>query len=128
MKLRSPYPWFGGKSKVAPLVWERLGNVRNFVEPFFGSGAMLLARPHWPFDPEHGNRIETINDLDGFVPNFWRALQAAPDEVAKHSDWPVSECDLHARHLWLVNEGRKHVERLKTETDYFDANIAGWWV
>jgi len=123
--LRSPYPWFGGKSAVAPLVWERFGDVRNYVEPFFGSGAMLLSRPHWPWE---GNRIETINDADCFVANFWRALQADPDEVARHADWPVNEADLHARHLWLVNVGRGHVERLRTEPEYYDAKIAGWWV
>ena len=120
--LRSPFPYFGGKSTVASLVWQRLGNVRNYVEPFFGSGAILLGRPQ-PFEG-----TETVNDLDGMIANFWRALQSAPDEVAAHADWPVNECDLHARHLWLVNEGRRHVERLKTETDYFDAKIAGWWV
>lgn len=124
-QLRSPYPWFGGKSKVLPLIWQRLGDVPNFVSPFLGSGADILSRPDWPWE---GNRIETVNDLDGMVSNFWRALQAAPDEVAKHADWPVSEPDLHARHLWLVNDGRQHVERLKTDAEYFDAKIAGWWV
>ena len=28
----------------------------------------------------------------------------APAEVAEHADWPVNECDLHARHKWLVNQ------------------------
>lgn len=42
------------------MVWDRLGNVPNFVEPFFGSGAVLLGRPHAP-------TTETINDKDGFV-------------------------------------------------------------
>lgn len=42
--LQSPYPYFGGKSRVADLVWARFGVVRNYVEPFFGSGALLLAR------------------------------------------------------------------------------------
>ena len=121
--LRAPFPWFGGKSTIARIVWARFGDVRNYVEPFFGSGAVLLGRPDF-----HQRPIETVNDLDGMVSNFWRALQAAPDEVAKWADWPVNECDLHARHLWLVNEGRKHVERLKTDADYFDAKIAGWWV
>jgi site-specific DNA-adenine methylase len=37
--LKAPFPWFGGKSKVAPIVWERFGDVQNYVEPFFGSGA-----------------------------------------------------------------------------------------
>lgn len=122
MTLKPPYPWFGGKSSIASVIWDRFGDVRNFVDPFFGSGAVLLNRP-MPF-----SGTETVNDYDGMVANFWRATQAAPDEVASYADWPVNECDLHARHLWLVNEGRRHVERLKTEYDYYDARIAGWWV
>ena len=62
--LRAPFPWFGGKSRVADAVWERFGEVRNYVEPFFGSGAVLLGRAC-------GARgTETVNDLDGFVANF----------------------------------------------------------
>ena len=37
MNLRAPFVWFGGKSKVAPIVWEALGDVEHYVEPFFGS-------------------------------------------------------------------------------------------
>ena len=44
MTLKAPFPWFGGKSRAAHLVWERFGNVRAYVEPFFGSGAVLLRR------------------------------------------------------------------------------------
>ena len=119
--LRAPFPWFGGKSRVADLVWERFGDVANYVEPFFGSGAVLLARPHEP-------RIETVNDLDCMLANFWRAVQSDPDAVAKWCDWPVNEADLHARHLWLVEGLPAHRERMMTEPDYFDAKIAGWWV
>lgn len=122
--IKPPFPWFGGKSSVAPVVWRRLGDVRNYVEPFAGSLAVLLGRPHWPFE---ANRIETVNDADCFLANFWRALQADPDAVAQHCDWPVNEADLHARHRWLVNVGVEHVERLRTEPDYYDAKIAGWW-
>jgi DNA adenine methylase len=86
----------GGKTRVAREVWRRFGDVPNLVEPFFGSGAILLGRP--PFE---GNRIETVNDLDGHIANFWRALQADPDAVAYYADWPVSELDLHARGDWL---------------------------
>jgi DNA adenine methylase len=41
-QLEAPFPWFGGKRKVASLVWARFGEVVNYVEPFFGSGAVLL--------------------------------------------------------------------------------------
>ena len=123
--LKAPFPYMGGKSRIAPVVWQRLGDVPNYVEPFFGSGAVLLARP--PFD---GNRIETVNDIDGHIANFWRALQAAPDEVAAYADWPVSELDLHARGDWLYYRpsAREWVEQLRADPDYYDAKSAGWWV
>ena len=121
IQIKSPFPWFGGKLPVASLVWERLGNVPNFVEPFFGSGAVLLNRPHAP-------KIETINDKDGFLSNFWRAVQADPDGVTQHADWPVNENDLHARHSWLVAHKDKLQAQVEGDPDYYDAKIAGWWV
>ena len=30
--MKAPFPWFGGKSKVAEIVWDRFGNVPNYVE------------------------------------------------------------------------------------------------
>ena len=119
--LRAPFPYFGGKKSVAPAVWKHFGDVRNYVEPFAGSLAVLLGRPT-PFEG-----TETVNDLDGMVANFWRALSADPEAVARHADWPVSELDLHARHTWLVGEGRARVERLRADPEYHDAKIAGWW-
>ncbi len=115
----------GGKSRIAREVWRRFGDTPNLVEPFFGSGAVLLGRP--PFD---GNRIETVNDIDAHLSNFWRALRADPDAVAYHADWPVSELDLHARGDWLYYrpDAREWVERLRSDPDYYDAKSAGWWV
>ena len=120
-RLRAPFPWFGGKSRVASLVWERLGDVPNYVEPFAGSLAVPLARPHPP-------RVETVNDKDRYLANFWRALQANPAKVAQYADWPVNEADLHARHFWLVNVGRRRLERILKDPNFYDAKIAGWWV
>lgn len=119
--MKAPFPWFGGKSVVAPLVWERFGPVANYVEPFFGSGAVLLSRPDEP-------QTETVNDLDGLLSNFWRALRADPDEVAFHADWPVNENDLHARHAWLVGRKDSLQATLEGDPDFFDAKAAGWWV
>jgi hypothetical protein len=121
--LRAPFPWFGGKSRAAHLVWPRFGDVPNYVEPFAGSLAVLLARPE-EFPP----RVETVNDRDAYLSNFWRAVQADPDQVAYHADWPVNEADLHARHRWLVDTARERVERVMSDPEYFDAKVAGWWV
>jgi len=118
--LKAPFPWFGGKSRVAPEVWDRFGSVANYVEPFAGSLAVLLGRPSTP-------AVETVNDIDCFLANFWRALAACPEELAMHADWPVNEADLHARHLWLVNRSEFR-ERMKRDPEFFDQRIAGWWV
>jgi DNA adenine methylase len=118
--LRAPFPWFGGKSRAADLIWRRLGDVDTYNEPFAGSLAVLLSRPHEP-------RVETVNDLDCYLANFWRALQADPEAVAYHADYPVNETDLHARHLWLVQQS-EFVAKMKADPDFYDAKIAGWWV
>ena len=119
-QLKAPFPWFGGKSRVAHLVWDRFGDVANYVEPFAGSLAVLLGRPHEP-------KAETVNDLDCYLANFWRAITYKPETVALHADWPVNEADLHARHQWLVNQ-TEFRERMKTDPDFYDCMIAGWWV
>lgn len=120
MVLKAPFPWFGGKSRVAKFVWEAFGEVDNYVEPFFGSGAVLLASSYIP-------KVETINDIDGFVCNFWRAVRNAPLEVAKHIDWPCIESDLHARHAILVGLRGSLTEKLEGDPEFFGAKIAGWW-
>lgn len=119
--LKAPFPWFGGKRKVAGEVWSRFGDVVNYVEPFFGSGAVLLGRPQ-------PKGLETVNDKDGFVSNFWRALQHDPEQVAHYADYPVNENDLHARHIWLVDIRDSLVASLEGHPDFYDAKVAGYWV
>lgn len=119
--LKAPFPYFGGKSRVASVVWDHLGNPANYVEPFFGSGAVLLGRPDEP-------RTETVNDANGMIVNFWRATQHAPDEVAHWADYPVFESDLHARHAWLTALVPDLSARLEGDPFYYHPQIAGWWV
>jgi len=118
--LRAPFPWFGGKSRAASLIWERFGDVPNYVEPFAGSLAVMLARPTVA-------RVETVNDLDCYLANFWRAVSVDAEAVARYADWPVNEADISARHQWLVDRSAFR-ERMKTDPDFHDAKIAGWWV
>ncbi len=108
---------------MAPLIWQHMGDVDNYIEPFMGSLAVLLGRPG-----EHRRMAETVNDKDNYLANFWRAVQAAPDEVARWADWPVNETDLTARHLWLVNEGRERIANLEADPAAYDAKVAGWWL
>jgi len=118
--LAAPFPYFGGKSLACETVWAALGDPENYVEPFAGSAAMLLGRPNV-------GKVETINDADGFVANFWRAVSLDAAEVARHVDWPTNEADLIARHSWLVRNASGLLQRLEADPDYYDAKVAGWW-
>jgi DNA adenine methylase len=121
--MKSPFPYFGGKAKVASDVWDALGQPRHYIEPFFGGGAVLLLRPDW--EPA---MVETVNDKDGFVANVWRALQASPDEVARWCDWPVSHADLCARKKKLIKNENHLLENLIKDDEFFDAKLAGYWI
>ncbi|GAC1603694.1 MAG: hypothetical protein NVS3B25_32510 [Hymenobacter sp.] len=120
--MKAPFPWFGGKTRASGLLWQRFGAVRNYVEPFAGSLAALLGRPGTVTGPE------TVNDLDGLLVNFWRAVRAEPETVAIAADWPVMELDLHARHSVLVESRALLTDRLQADPAYYDAVLAGWWV
>lgn len=121
--LVAPFPYFGSKRAVAPLVWQLLGSqIGRYIEPFFGSGAVLLQRPGIPY-----GATEIVNDLDGYVCNFWRAVQADPAAVARHMRWLCTELDLQARNEHLIRERPNVTARLLHHPEWYDAQIAGWW-
>jgi hypothetical protein len=123
---KTPWPWFGGKADAAPYVWAALGDVAHYVEPFAGSLAVLLRRPH-PANRTYYS--ETVNDIDGLLVNAWRAIAADPDAVADAASWPVSEADLSARHLALVKwRAEGAAEMLAGDPGFYDATMAGWWM
>jgi site-specific DNA-adenine methylase len=123
--LTAPFPYFGGKSKVALAVWDRLGNVDNYLEPFGGSLAVLLARPD-----EHRwwEKKETAGDYSGTLVNFFRAIKHKPEAVAAECLSPVNEVDLTARHLYLVRYENELAEKLAADPEYYEIKAAAWWV
>ena len=123
MEAKAPFPWFGGKSKAAELIWSRFGaeDLGNYVEPVLGSAAVFLRRP-----AEFSGWV-TLNDFDGHLVNFWRSVSIKPEETAQAAASPVFECDLHARHLRLVREHGRLSARLMADPDYCEPTLAGWW-
>ena len=95
--MKAPFPWFGGKSTVSDVVWERFGNVPNYVEPFFGSGAVLL---------ESSMAVLKLRRSMTSIA-WWRTsgghCSTTQKAVAEAADNPVNEADQHARHLWLCS-------------------------
>jgi DNA adenine methylase len=121
LTIPSLFPYHGGKSRVVALVHERMGRVAARIEPFAGTAV-------WALSAHDDGATTTVNDADGFITNCYRAIAADPDAVARGVDWPVSELDLHARHRWLVEQRDALEARLRTDPDYYDTKIAGWWL
>ena len=71
-RLDGPLKWFGGKGafngKLAKWIISPMPPHLHYVEPYFGGGAVLLAK-----DPK--GISEVVNDIHGELTNFWRVLQ-----------------------------------------------------
>ena len=67
------YP--GAKWGLAKTIVELMPKHRSYLEPFFGSGAVLFNKPP--------SSIETVNDLDGDIINFFTVLRECPQELAE---------------------------------------------
>ena len=120
--MAAPFPYFGGKSLIAGEVWRIFGgDARNYVEPFAGSLAVLLARPT-PF-----NGPETINDYSCHVVNFWRAIVKDPAGLAALCVAPVAEVNTEAQHAYICRRADELRDALG-DPHYYDIEMAAYWV
>ena len=121
MKLRAPFPYFGSKLTVAPLVEDLMGPVNNLVIPFGGSLGELLGR-------QTPAKIETVGDADGFIVNAWRAMQRHPERLAELCDRPVHEATMHAAHDLLLARAGDLEALVMSHPDACDVELAAWWI
>lgn len=69
------FGWYGGKFSHLEWLLPLLPACHHYCEPFAGSAAVLLNREPSP--------VETYNDIDGDVVNFFRVLRDKPDDLAR---------------------------------------------
>lgn len=72
---RLAFGWYGGKFSHLDWLLPLLPTSRQYCEPFGGSAAVLLNRAP--------AKVETYNDLDGEVVNFFRVLRERKDELVE---------------------------------------------
>lgn len=114
------FPYFGRKAQIARVVWQALGDVKMYIEPFAGALGVLLNRPHEP-------RSEIVNDLDCWIANFWRSCAYDSEAVAEAADWPLNESDYHARLAWFKTHREAWQAKIEGDPKFYDTEIAGWW-
>lgn len=69
------FGWYGGKFSHLEHLLPLLPECHHYCEPFSGSAALLLNRSPSP--------VETYNDLDGEVCNFFRVLRDNPEDLTR---------------------------------------------
>lgn len=70
-----PFGWYGGKFSHLAWLLPLLPKCHHYCEPFAGSGAVLLNR--------RPSSVETYNDLDGEVVNFFRVLRDEKEKLVE---------------------------------------------
>lgn len=73
MKTIVKYP--GSKWRLAEQIVSLFPKHHSYLEPFFGSGAVLFSKPR--------SNIETVNDLDGDVANLFQCIQKDPEKLSR---------------------------------------------
>jgi DNA adenine methylase len=82
------FGWYGGKYSHLEWLLPLLPKCHHYCEPFAGSAAVLLNREPSP--------VETYNDLDGDVVNFFRVLRERHEELVRAiSLTPFSREEFH---------------------------------
>jgi len=67
------FRWYGGKYSHLDYILPLLPKAHHFCEPFAGSASILPNREPSP--------VETLNDIDGDIINFFKVLRDKPDEL-----------------------------------------------
>lgn len=71
------YP--GSKWSIASWIISFFPEHHSYLEPFFGSGAVLFNKPR--------SHIETVNDIDGQVVNLFEWIRKDPERLAREIYW-----------------------------------------
>ena len=69
----------GSKWSIAEWIISFFPDHHSYLEPFFGSGAVLFNKPR--------SNIETVNDLDGNVVNLFNWIKKDPERLAHEIYW-----------------------------------------
>ncbi len=99
------FGWYGGKFSHADWLLPLLPRTTHYCEPFGGSAALLINREPSP--------VETYNDLDGEVVNFFRVLRNQKDALIEAIGLtPFSREEFEAA-IYETLEGLSDLERAR---------------
>lgn len=102
---RIVFGWYGGKFSHLDWLLPLLPSSHHYCEPFAGSGAVLLNREPSP--------VETYNDIDGEVVNFFRILRDKHDQLIRSISLTPFSREEYYLAIYGSIEGISDVERAR---------------
>jgi len=120
------FGWYGGKYSHLDWLLPQLPDCFHYCEPFAGSGAVLLNRKP--------SSVETYNDIDGEVVNFFRVLREEKEAlIEKVALTPFSReefslaCELNPNITNLERARRFYVRARQVRTGLAQTASVGRW-
>lgn len=92
-EIKALFKYPGAKWNIARWIVGRFPQHHSYLEPFFGSGAVL-------FNKERSN-IETVNDLNGDIINLFDWIRHDPERLAREVYWTPYARAVYERALTL---------------------------
>lgn len=102
---RIVFGWYGGKFSHLDWLLPLLPKCHHYCEPFAGSAAVLLNREPSP--------VETYNDIDGEVANFFRVLRDQHEELIRVIALTPFSREEYQRAIYGSKTGISDVERAR---------------
>lgn len=99
------FGWYGGKYSHLDWLLPLLPEGHHYCEPFAGSAAVLINRPPAP--------VETYNDLDGEVANFFRVLRDQKDTLIEAIGLTPFSREEFSQALTVDQDGLSDLERAR---------------
>jgi DNA adenine methylase len=99
------FGWYGGKFNYLQWLMPLLPSAHHYCEPFGGSAAVLLNREPSP--------VETYNDIDGEVVNFFRVLRTQKDALIEAIGLTPFSREEFALALRVDGQGISDLERAR---------------
>ena len=123
---RIAFGWYGGKFSHLEWLLPLLPKCHHYCEPFAGSAAVLLNREPSP--------VETYNDLDGEVCNFFRVLREEKDRLTEligltpfsREEFAIA-CELDSNVTPLERARRFYVRARQVRTGLAQTASLGRW-
>jgi len=120
------FGWYGGKFSHLDWLLPKLPDCLHYCEPFAGSGAVLLNRKPSP--------IETYNDIDGEVVNFFKVLREEREALIEQiALTPFSReefgsaCELNPELSSLERARRFYIRARQVRTGLAQTATIGRW-